>query len=47
MAVLGQAYDEKELHKNRSSVYAIESEGFKGQAVLLDDVVVHVHLMRK
>lgn len=47
MAVLGQDYKEKELHKNKSATYSLESDNYLGQATTLKDKVIHFNLIRK
>lgn len=47
MAVLGQDYKEKELHKNKSATYLLESDNYTGQATTLEDKVIHFNLIRK
>jgi hypothetical protein len=47
MAVLGQEYKQKELHKNKSKTYSVESDKYIGQGVVLDGEVIHFNLIRK
>lgn len=47
MAVLGQEYKEKELHKNKSVTYALENDDYVGQATTLKSKVIHFNLIRK